>query len=429
MDSEWFGSSQITENKRVIFESDGMRLKAFRCYLVVFYIGLSFVIPSRGGDWPNWLGPERNGVSRELLPDEVQIGDLLWEAEIGIGFSSISISRGSLYAIGHRDGQETAWKLCAETGSVEASFSYPAELLPKLHEGGPAATPSVAKEQVILMSKDGQLRVLTKDLSQVFWEKSMMEESELQRIPEWGFAASPVIVGDLVLVEAGATFAYDLKTGKERWRSKFYRPAYGTPHVFQLDGKRFVAVLKTDGLVILCAETGETLGFSLWRTSFQTNSTTPLEIGEGKFFISTGYDRGCCLFVFNGENLSTNYENMNMCNHMGNSVLMKGALYGFDGTAHRGREVEFTCLDPVSGEKQWHFEGLGYGSVIGVGDDLIVLTEVGELLIGAAATDGFVSRAKKQVLDGRCWTPPVFANGILYARNAEGRLVAQRLGQ
>jgi hypothetical protein len=64
-----------------------------------------------------------------------------------------------------------------------------------------------------------------------------------------------------------------------------------------------------------------------------------------------------------------------------------------------------------------------------VGDDLIVLTEVGELLIGAAASDGFISRAKKQVLDGRCWTPPVFANGILYARNAAGRLVAQRLGQ
>ena len=415
--------------KRSLVESDDMTLKVFRRSAVALWLVLPFVISVRGEDWPNWLGPDRNGVSRELLPSEVLIDDPLWEAQIGIGFSSFSVSRGSLYTMGHRDGEETVWKLCAETGAVEASFSYGAELLPKLHEGGPAATPAVTDKQVLVMSKDGQLRVLTKDLSQVLWEKSMMDESGLRKIPEWGFTSSPIIMGDLVLIEAGATFAYDLKTGEERWRSESYRPAYGTPHGFQLDGQSFVAVLKTDGLVILCAETGETRGFSLWRTSFQTNSTTPLEIGEGKFFISTGYDRGCCLFVFNGEALSTNYENMNMCNHMGNSVLMKEALYGFDGTAHRGRAVEFTCLDPVSGEKRWHFEGLGYGSVIGAGDDLIVLTEGGELLIGAASPDGFMSRAKKQVLNGRCWTPPVFANGILYARNAAGRLVAHRLGR
>ncbi len=234
-------------------------------------------------------------------------------------------------------------------------------------------------------------------------------------------------MGDLVLVEAGATFAFDRATGEERWRSETYRPAYGTPHVFSVGGKKYIAVLKTDGLVILDAEDGRTLGFSMWRTSFQTNSTTPLQTGEGQLFISTGYDQGCALFSFDGQTLTKHYENKNMCNHMGNSVLIDGLLYGFDGTAHRGRPVEFVCLDPKTGEKRWHFEGLGYASIKGVGTDLVVLTEKGDLLIGPASPEGFQEKAKVQILEGRCWTPPVFANGVLYARNAEGRVVAHSL--
>ena len=179
--------------------------------------------------------------------------------------------------------------------------------------------------------------------------------------------------------------------------------------------------------MILDAETGKTLGFSIWRTSFQTNSTTPLEISEGRIFISTGYDQGCALFSFDGQALTKLYENKNMCNHMGNSVMIDGLLYGFDGTAHRGRPVEFTCLDPGSGDKRWHFEGMKYGSVIGAGKDLIVLTEEGVLSMGRASEQEYKARVVNRILGGRCWPPPVLANGVLYARNAAGDLVAVRL--
>lgn len=230
-----------------------------------------------------------------------------------------------------------------------------------------------------------------------------------------------------MIVEAGATFAFDKNTGEEKWRSKEYRPAYGTPQLFQSEGKSFLATLKTDGLVILDPASGETLGFSMWRTSFQTNSTTPLNAGDGRLFISTGYDQGCALFRFSGSELSKLYENKNMCNHMGNSVLIEGHLYGFDGTAHRGRPVEFTCLELETGRKKWHFQDLKYGSVIAAGKDLIVLTETGGMLIGAASPEGFEPRVSHQILTGRCWTPPVLANGVIYARNAAGTVVAIRV--
>ena len=388
---------------------------------------LASAIHTPAADWPNWMGPDRNGLSREIIPDNVTINAPRWKAEVGIGFSSISSANGSVYTMGHRDGKETVWKLSAESGEVEGQYTYTAELMPNLHEGGPGSTPTVADGRVYTISKDGLFHVFEEDLSEVIWKKDVMEVSGLNKVPEWGFSASPVIMGELVLVEAGATFAFDLKTGEERWRSEVYRPAYGTPHVFSVAGRQFIAVLKTDGLVILDAETGKTLGFSIWRTSFQTNSTTPLEISEGRIFISTGYDQGCALFSFDGQTLTKLYENKNMCNHMGNSVMIDGLLYGFDGTAHRGRPVEFTCLDPGSGEKRWHFEGMKYGSVIGAGKDLIVLTEEGVLSIGRVSEQEYRARAVNPILGGRCWTPPVLANGVLYARNATGNLVAVRL--
>ena len=395
----------------------------FRIILLATFV-LAFHEPGRSADWPRWLGPNADGVSTEALPAEIDLTNIAWTAELGIGFSSFSVADGRVFSMGHNEGKETVWCLNEEGGKLLWKDTYPAALMPNLHEGGPGATPTVDGEYVYTISKDGQLRVYKAATGEVLWTKDMMALSGLRKRPEWGFTGSPLILDGHVLVEAGATFAFDKETGAEIWRSEDYRPAYGTPQVFESDGNQFLAVLKTDGLVILDPKEGKTLGFSLWRTSFQTNSTTPLDAGKARLFISTGYDQGCALFQFSGGELNKIYQNKNMCNHMGNSVLIDGRLYGFDGTAHRGRPVEFTCLDLETGEKEWHFEDYRYGSVIAAGKDLVVLTESGEMMIGAASTDGFRPRARHRVLQGRCWTPPVVDNGVIYARNAAGKLVA-----
>jgi outer membrane protein assembly factor BamB len=108
---------------------------------------------------------------------------------------------------------------------------------------------------------------------------------------------------------------------------------------------------------------------------------------------------------------------------MGNSVLIEQHLYGFDGTAHRGRPVELACISAINGSKKWSTQEYKYGSVIASGKDLIVLTESGEILIGPASQDGFQPQVRRQILEGRCWTPPALANGRIYARNAAGKVV------
>ncbi|MCF6312340.1 MAG: PQQ-binding-like beta-propeller repeat protein [Verrucomicrobiales bacterium] len=386
---------------------------------------------SQAEDWQNWLGPQHNGRSSELLPqgDSQKIKPIvLWEAEVGIGFSSISVAKNRVYTMGNSQGQEMLWCFSAQDGKLIWSDHYPAELMPRMHEGGPGSTPSVHQNRVYTISKDGQLHSYSADQGKLLWHKNLMKISDLKKVPEWGFAASPVIYKNLLLVEAGATFAFDKISGALIWKSDSFKPAYGSGQVFSVAGKDYLATLKTDGLVILSLTDGKTLAYARWRTSFQTNATTPLSLGDGKLFISTGYDRGCALFSFDGKDLQQDYENKNMCNHMGNSVLIDGYLYGFDGTAHRGRPVEFTCIEAATGKKQWQRQDLKYGSLIAVGKDLLILTETGKVLYGTASPKSFTPRSQFDALPGRCWTPPAYANGKLYVRNAAGKLRAFSFG-
>ncbi|MDF1811440.1 MAG: PQQ-like beta-propeller repeat protein [Verrucomicrobiales bacterium] len=387
---------------------------------VFFFFVLYSTCPA--DDWPKWLGPSENGISAESLPDRLKLNQVAWSAEVGIGFSSFSVAGGRVFTMGHENGEETVWCFSESDGSVIWQHSYPAALMPNLHEGGPNATPTIDGERVYAISKDGQLHCYSFSEGKVLWKKNMLEEAQMYRAPEWGFGGSPYIFGDQVIIESGATFGYDKTSGEEIWRSEKYRPAYGSPIAFEVSGKHYLATLKTDGLVILDPNDGKTLGFSQWRTSFQTNANTPLVVGEGTLFISTGYDRGCALFQFDGTALSKVYEEETMSNHMGNSVLIDGYLYGFDGTAHRGRPVEFCCIALSDGSKKWSTQEYRYGSVIAAGKDLIVLTEQGKMLIGPASPEGFAARVQYQVLTGRCWTPPVLANGRIYVRNAAGNV-------
>ena len=240
--------------------------------------------------------------------------------------------------------------------------------------------------------------------------------------PEWGFAGSPLVLGNMVIAEATFTAAFNKTTGKEIWRSKFYKPAYGTPAAFQFKGRFYVATLKTEGLVILDAQTGETVAFQEWKTSFHTNSTTPIVIGS-RIFVSTGYQRGCALFEFSGTALKQIYTNKTLSNHMNNSVIIGDFIYGFDGNTHGRTPKQIVCMRLADGAVQWRKLGYGCGSLMAVQIQLLILGEKGKLALGTASPKGFTPAAEAQILQGRCWTVPVYANGRIYARNAAGALV------
>ena len=306
--------------------------------------------------------------------------------------------------------------------------SYKAPLVDYLHEGGPCATPTVDGNAVYAISKHGLLNAYQASTGKKVWSKDMMAVSGMRKVPEWGFAGSPYVMGNLLLIEAGATFALNKQTGDIIWKSKDYRPAYGSPISFKSGENTHVAVLKTDGLVILDAQDGKTLAFEKWETNYRTNASTPIIKGD-KIFISTGYRRGCALFQWNGKSLRKIYENKILSTHMNHAILVGDYLYGFDGNVHMAGPKDFACIQFSTGKEQWRVtdRGLQVGSLIVAGDRMLMLGQRGECVIAKVNPNRFEVLNREQIIGGKTWTMPVLANGLFYARNAKGDLFCTKL--
>ncbi|MSR65832.1 MAG: alcohol dehydrogenase [Pedosphaera sp.] len=380
---------------------------------------------SSAADWPHWRGTSHNGVSMES-GWQSGLEKVAWRAKVGIGFSSCAVAGDSVLTMGHdgksKGGQETVYCFDANTGKLKWSDSYPAALLPNLHEGGPAATPTISGGKVYTLSKDGNLRCYDLRSGKRDWEFDLLKYSGLGSPPEWGFAGSPLILGANLIVEAGRTFALNKADGKEIWRSGEYKPAYGSPVPFEKDGRTRLAVVKTEGLVILDAGTGKTTAFTEWKTSYETSACTPIVLGN-QIFISTGYKRGCALFELADGKLKQIYTHRELSNHMNSSVVIEGFIYGFDGNSHMAGAKELVCMELNSGKVRWRQAGLQCGSLMAADGRLILLGETGTLAVAKASAEKYELLASSQVLGGRCWTPPVLANGRIYCRNAAGDLV------
>jgi outer membrane protein assembly factor BamB len=379
-------------------------------------------------DWSHWLGPNGDGTSSES-EWKSEISDPVWKSKVGVGFSAVSVANGKLYTMGHdgkkTGGKETVYCLDSKTGKAMWKHSYPAPLIDYLHEGGPCSTPTVDGAIVYAISKHGLLHAYLAKDGQIIWKKDMMKVAGMKRPPEWGFAASPYVLGEQLMIEAGATYSLNKKTGEVIWKSKTYRPAYGTPIHFQPGGQSIIATLKTDGLVLLDSKNGKTLAFEKWETSYRTNASTPIVRGD-KIFISTGYQRGCALFQWKKGKLQKLYENKVLSTHMNHAILLDGFLYGFDGNVHMAGKKDFVCMEFLTGKEKWRIadRGLMVGSLMVAGDRMIVLGQRGELVFAKVNPSNFKELSREQAIGGRCWTMPVLSNSILYLRNARGDLFA-----
>lgn len=384
---------------------------------------------SHAAEWPQWLGPAGNGVT-EAGDAKLAFGDdgvdTLWRKKIGLGFASMAVADGRVYAMGAKNGSETLYCFDAESGKEHWTFSYPGKLVNSMHEGGPSSTPAVAGGRVYIVGKEGQVHCLDAAKGGVVW-KANLKTLTGERTPKWGFSSSAVVDGDRVYIQSGATVALDATSGDKVWISKKRKPSYATPAIFERSGKTLIATLSSDGLAIVDAGGGNEIAFHRWETQYDTNATTPLIMGD-RIFVSTGYNKGCTMLGFDGKSLSPMYRSKSMSNHMNNSVPHGDQLYGFDGNSHQRQRVELRCIDAATGKVRWSQAGLGCGSLILAGDTLVILSDQGELVTAKATPDGFKPLGRAQVLGGKCWTHPVLADGRLFARNARGDLVAIDMG-
>jgi len=374
---------------------------------------------SPAADWPQWRGPNRNGISSESVSASWPTDGpkVLWHASVGTGFSSISISQGRAYTMGNTNNEDTVWCFDPVTGKGLWKYTYAAQLGPQWYEGGPGSTPTVCGNRVFTISKWGNVFCLEAANGTVLWQRDLRQDGVKPN--RWGFAGSPLIWGDLVILSAGsAGIALDRNTGRIAWSNGTNAGGYASPTRFVAGGKESVLIFAAKHLVALDPQSGHELWRQLWETGWDTNITDPLVYG-GNIFISS-FTRGCGLFSVANGTPEVTYTNNVLYNHLSPGILAGDYLYAFNGEAKK--DTDFRCLHVPTGQLKWAHKDPAFGSLILAGDKLIVLSEKGELLVGQASPAAFKPLARAKVLSGVCWTPPALADGRLYVRNARGEL-------
>lgn len=375
-------------------------------------------------DWPQWRGPQRNGISEEK-DWKAEWGSRpprpLWKAQVGLGFSSFTVAGGRVFTTGHADGADTVFCLDAEKGAQVWKHSYPADLGDKYYEGGTSATPVVDGAMVYHLSRWGDTFCFDAASGKILWSKNVQKETGI-RIPDWGFSGSPLVHGDLLVLNVGgAGLALDKTTGNILWKSDDDNAGYSTPVPFRRGDDAFALIGSGKSYLAVNLKTGTKAWEFPWPTRYGVNAADPIISGD-RVFISSGYNKGCALLKLEGGTPVEVWQNKELKNQLGSSVLVDGYLYGFDGDNTVSR-APLRCLELATGAMEWEDVTIGPGALMAADGKLIVLTGKGELIIARANPRKFDVISRAQVITGKCWSAPVLANGRIYVRNSTGEVV------
>lgn len=373
-------------------------------------------------DWYRWRGPRLNGISSETdwTDQWPKAGPpIAWRASVGVGFASVAVSEGRLYTLGNQDNSDVVHCLDANTGKSLWTYRYEAPLDDREFEGGPTATPTVDSGRVYTLSRQGRLFALDAASGKLCWNTDVREAAGV-RVPGWGFASSPLVHGDLILLSVGeAGTAVNKATGKLAWKSADKDAGYATPVPFQREGKWCAIIPSGRYFHAVNLETGEELWRHRWVTSFGCNAADPIVLGD-QVFLCSGYSRGAALLKLTQSEPEVVWASKDLRNQFSSSLLIDGYIYGIDGDTPLKRGLK--CLRLDGGAVQWTEDGIQAAAVSASPGRLIVLGEQGELVIARATPEKFHAVARAQVLHGKCWTVPVLSNGRIYCRSAEGEL-------
>lgn len=387
-------------------------------------------------DWPQWLGPTRDGRSPKspLRTDwDKNPPTVLWTMPCGGGHSSFAVVDGRVYTQDFQDGRERVVCRDANNGQLLWQSEYPVnyEGIDRNFANGPRATPTVIGNQVYTIGATGKLIAWnapsTGGSASIAWEHDLMSEFGAS-VPRWGVARSPLVDGSLVIVQPGGSngmlAAFDRQTGELRWKAGSDADGYSSPTIATVAGVRQVIAVGGSKIVSVRADNGAILWEKPWATQFQGNIATPLVIDD-YVFVSSAYAKGCASFHLEPDAGGVKAEqvyfraNRVMQNHHANCVYRDGFLYGYDGGELRC--VNFRRGEPV---KTWEAldadnKSIEKGSVILADRHLIGLTQTGTLFLADADSTEFQFRGQLPgVLNGsKCWALPVLVDGRIYLRD------------
>jgi len=375
-------------------------------------------------DWPQWRGPHRDAVSQEtgLVDGWDEAGPkVLWRREGGEGFSSVSVSADRAYTLWDAQGKQ--FLVCLDVMAGKKLWTR--ELGPAFehHYGnGPRSTPLVHDGVVYAIGTSGLVLAASKGTGETVWQRDLVKDFGAD-LPSYGYASSPLVVDDKLVVEAGgkeaAYVALDKKTGEIKWTSASDQPAYSSPIEIEVQGVSQVVFWSAHGLHSVASGDGTVLWNYSWETFCPVtgdplNTGTPIFIPPDRIFLSSSSGAAVLrLSLHEGRfKVAEVWRSETMRSDVNTALLVGDHIYGFD----RGT---LKSLDVNTGAVGWMARGYQRGSLIAADDKLIVLSEDGRLALVNADPEKYVERASASVLKGRTWTSAALAAGKLFLRDQD----------
>lgn len=384
-------------------------------------------------DWPQFLGPQRNGISPEtgLLNQWPSAGPkVLWQVPGGVGMSGIAVRDGRIATLVQRD--EKQWLVChdAQTGKPVWQTPLSAEYRNAMGDG-PRGTPAIAGDRIFAFTGEGSLFAADWKSGKLAWSHSVVKELKAKEA-EYGMASSPLIVGDLVIVTAGSPrgtlVAFDQATGQPRWTAGADAAGYSSPTLLTLGGKSQIVSFTAGSAIGVDPVKGQLLWTYPFVTNYECNIASPLSI-DGRLFLSAGENHGSVLLAWQeaggDQPWKPVWESLGVTSVLRSEwqtpILLDGYLYGMDNVGGAGPVTHLTCIEAATGKRMWQQVRFGKGNLIAADGKLFLSTMKGELIVVRANPQRY-EELGRAVLLGSTRQAPALSQGRLFLRDDENLL-------
>jgi outer membrane protein assembly factor BamB len=379
-------------------------------------------------DWPGFRGPNRNGVITgvRIKTDWSASPPVeLWRRPVGPGWSSFAVRGALFYTQEQRGNDEVVACYNVTTGKPVWRHRDAVRFWESNAGAGPRATPTLSNGRVYTFGATGILNALDPRTGAVVWSRNAASDTDV-KVPIWGFASSPLVVDDVVIVAtAGKLVAYDVATGKPRWFGPEGGSGYSSPHPVTIGGVAQILLLNGAGAISVAPADGKLLWKHEWNIDGIVQpfviAGSDVLIGSGSGLAEVGMRRVAVGRGPGGWSVEERWTSNGLKPYYNDFVVHNGHAFGFDGSI-------LACIDLKDGKRKWKGGRYGHGQLVLLPDQdlLLALSEEGALALVGATPGQFTELARFPAMEGKTWNHPALVSDLLLVRNGE-EMVAFRL--
>jgi outer membrane protein assembly factor BamB len=367
-------------------------------------------------EWPGFRGINRDGVVHgvQIKTDwSVSPPVEMWRRSVGPGCSSFAVRGNLLFTQEQRGEYEIVSCYDLTNGKPVWKHQDKARFYDSHAGAGPRSTPTLAGSRLYTLGGTGILDVLDARDGSLVWTRNAASDAAVKILP-WGFAGSPLVVSDVVIVAvAGKLAAYDTINGNPKWFGTDGGSSYSSPQLLTINGVPQIMFMSDSGAVSVDPESGKKLWDYPWKVMGRILQPSFIENGDLLLSAENKSVRRIGVSQTNNEWKTKDiWTNTQMKAYFNDFIIHKGYAYGFDGPS-------LACLDLKTGKRIWRGDRYrGFLLLLADQDVLLVLTEKGEIALVQADPKKFRELSRLQAIKGKTWNHPVLAGNILVVRNA-----------